>query len=179
MISKQLKYHNPCCEDWSLIENYNEAMADDNQVWVCHHRLETHKYKDRSRTEWVERDECVPRNELIALGLYYDRPAKELIFMTQSDHIKLHNRLISAETRKNISEAAKGKKMSEEAKRKMSESRKGKSLSEETKKKLSEAHKGVKHSAEHNKHVSEALKNSPNSNKGKHWKLIDGKHVYY
>ena len=68
------------------------------------------------------------------------------------------------------SKANKGKKRSEETRRKMSEAMKGKHtgennpfygkhLSEEQKKKLSEAHKG--------------------KYKGKHWKLVDGKRVYY
>lgn len=56
--------------------------------------------------------------------------------------------------------------------KKMSESKKGhrgwnkgKILSDETKRKMSEAHKGKKG------------KTSPR--KGKHWKLIDGKRVWY
>ena len=57
------------------------------------------------------------------------------------------------------SRANKGKKRSEETRRKMSEAHKGKPKSEEQKKKLSEAHK-CKY-------------------KGKHWKLVDGKRVYY
>jgi len=29
-----------CCEDLSLIENYDLAISDTNQTWHCHHRLE-------------------------------------------------------------------------------------------------------------------------------------------
>ena len=54
-----------------------------------------------------------------------------------------------------MSEAQKGRTFSEEWKRKLSESQKGKKLSEEAKRKLSEA------------------------KKGKHWKLVDGKRVWY
>lgn len=59
-----------------------------------------------------------------------------------------------------------------ETKRKLSEAMKGKKLSEEHKRKLSEVMKGMKFYKEHRKHLSEAMK-------GKHWKLVDGKRVYY
>ena len=52
-------------------------------------------------------------------------------------------------------------KHSEETKKKISESRKGQKLSEEAKKKLSERMKGNTY------------------NNGKHWKLVDGKRVWY
>ena len=56
----------------------------------------------------------------------------------------LKGRVHSEETKKNIREAVK-KSMTEEVRRKMSESAKGKIISEETRRKLSEAHKGRKH----------------------------------
>ena len=28
-----------CCEDPSLIENYDLAIADTTQTWICHHIL--------------------------------------------------------------------------------------------------------------------------------------------
>ena len=37
-----------CCEDISLIENYDKAIEDKTQYWHCHHRLETH-YKNGKR----------------------------------------------------------------------------------------------------------------------------------
>lgn len=100
---------------------------------------------------------------------------------------------VSEETRKKISEANKGNskalghKVSEEAKKKMSESHKGKTtwnkgkkISEEHKKKLSEALKGKNKgkvlSEESKKKMSEAHKGIF---KGKHWKLVDGKRVWY
>ena len=96
---------------------------------------------------------------------------------------------MSEEIKKKISEAHKGKLRSEEEKIKLSEAHKGKHLSEETKKKISEAHKGKHLSKEHRKKLSEALKGKylseeirksmSESHKGKHWKLVDGKRVYY
>ena len=70
-------------------------------------------------------------------------------------------------------------KVSEETKRKISEAQKGKPKSEETRKKMSEAQKGRKISEEHKRKMSEAHKGKPSPTKGKHWKLVDGKRVWY
>lgn len=160
-----------CIKDFSKIENYEKAVADKTQIWHLHHRLETHKYKDRNRKEWIKRDENVSREELQAFGLYYNRPAEELIFVTHSEHRRLHNegQQLSKETKQKISESLKGKPTWN----------KGKHHSEETKKKISKAHKG-KSSWNKGKHHSESTKRKLSKvRKGKHWKLIDGKRVYY
>ena len=111
--------HRCFCRHPELIENYDKAIADTTRVYEVHHRLETHASDGERRL--VE----LTREELIALGMYYDRPAEELIFLTRADHNKLHHI---------------GMKFSEEAKRKMSETRKGKHFSEEHKRKIIEAH---------------------------------------
>ena len=98
-----------CREDLSLIENYDNAIADTTQTWHCHHRRET----------------IFSKSDLIEIGEYYNRPACELIFLTPNEHIRLHKigennpnfgkpawnngKHLSAETRKKISEARKGK----------------------------------------------------------------------
>ena len=64
-----------CCEDLSLIENYDIAVADTTQTWDCHHRRGT----------------IYTVNDLIEIGEYYHRPAIELIFLTPSAHRSLHN----------------------------------------------------------------------------------------
>lgn len=64
--------------DESLIENYEKAIADETQTWVCHHRRELEPIK-----KTIE--------DLIAEGLYWNRPPEELIFLTNSDHCKLHS----------------------------------------------------------------------------------------
>ena len=171
-----------CKDDISLIENYDKAIADKTQVWQCHHRRETiYSVKD-----------------LQDIGEYYNRPACELIFLTPVDHRRLHNlgkpsgmkgKQHSAETRKKMSEAHKGKQawnkgipQSEETRKKMSEAHKGennywfgKHHSEEAKKKNSEAHKGENnywfgkhHSAEARKKISEANKGENHPLFGKH-----------
>lgn len=95
----------------------------------------------------------------------------------------------SDETRRKLSESHKGNHPSEETRRKRSESLKGKPKSEEWRRKVSEAQKGKKLSEEHRRKLSEAKKGKTPWNKGKkgvqqawnkgkHWKLVDGKQVY-
>lgn len=78
------------------------------------------------------------------------------------------------EWKDNISKAHKGKKLSEEHKKAISRANKGHKTSEETKKKLSLANKGKKRPK-----ISEALRGKPSGTSGKHWKLVNGKRVYY
>ena len=126
-----------CCEDFSNIEGYKEALENPNVEYHCHHRLE------------IQEDKILSVKELIDLGLYYNRPASELIILTKQEHLDLHNKAyksirLSEEVRKKISEANKGKTYSEEAKMKMSKAHKGKHVSEETKKRLSKAFKTLR-----------------------------------
>ena len=122
------------CKDYENIENYEKAKADNFKGWDCHHRLETHTSDGKRRL--ID----ITRGELRALGMYYNRPASELIFMKHGEHASLHKP--SEETKKKMSEANKGKHLSEETKLKISEANKGKKRSEETRKKISEAKKG-------------------------------------
>ena len=76
---------NKCfCRHPELIENYDKAIADTNQMWVCHHRLETHNSDGEKRLVSLSMD------ELKALDMYFDRPSEELIFMTPFEHRSLH-----------------------------------------------------------------------------------------
>ena len=172
MINKKqaIKY---CKNDISLIENYDKAIADKTQIWHCHHRRET----------------IYSRSGLIEIGEYYNRPAEELIFLTPNEHHRLHNlgkpawnkgKHLSAETRKKMSEALKGKKcyifgkhLSAETRKKMSEAQNGennywfgKHHSEETRKKMSESKKGKPKSAEARKKMSESKNGSYFFNNG-------------
>lgn len=99
MIS--IKHAKMYCADYTLIENYREAVEDTTQVWHCHHRRET--------------DEGLTRTELIKQKLYYHRPASELIFLTESAHRSIHDRVrppFHKEWRDKMSKAKKGKKKS-------------------------------------------------------------------
>ena len=134
-----------CCEDVTKIENYELAKKDNFKGWVCHHKL------GLIATGGV----CdVDSQDLIDWGIYYNRPADELIFLTRNEHKILHN--------KGKPSGMKGKHFSEEARNKISEANKGKHFghfSEEHKKNIGEANKG--------------------KYKGKHWKLVDGKRVWF
>lgn len=85
-----------CCDDISLIENYNKAINDNVVTWACHHRLET--------------DENISRENLIEIGKYYKVTASELIFLTPKDHATLHNNNRSIEIISKISNSMKGNK---------------------------------------------------------------------
>ena len=112
------------CKDYKNIENFEKAKKDDFKGWHCHHRLETHNSDGERRLVDISQE------ELKSLGMYYNRPAKELIFLTTREHNAFK----------------KGKPKSEETRRKMREAQKGKNIgkkrSEETRKKMGEARKG-------------------------------------
>lgn len=142
-----------CCEDISKIENYEKAMSDTTQMWCCHHRTEI--WWNCSIKDLIE-NEC-----------YYGRKACELIFMTRSEHTRLHKkgelntnygRTFSEEMKIKLSEAHKGGHHSDETKRKLSEAQKGRTFSDEHRMKLSESHKGKTFSEESRKKISVAAK---------------------
>lgn len=70
------------CKEYWLIENYDKALADNFNGWHCHHRLELHPDGSIRFT----------RDGLINADLYVNRPPQELIFLTSSEHSKLHGR---------------------------------------------------------------------------------------
>ena len=126
------------CKDYQNIENYEEALSSPLK-YDLHHRLEISENKSSK--------------DLIEENIYYDRPAEELIFLEQGEHMRLHNKgeknpnygkPKSAETRQKISEAQKGHEGYW----------KGKHLSTEARQKLSEAYKG------------------------RHWRLENGRRVW-
>ena len=109
-----------CKEDISKIKNYELAIADTTQTWVCHHIL----------------GDIITRQQLLEHDFYYDVPACMLKFVTKSEHGKLHNKgkHLSEDTRKKLSDSKKGN----------NNPLYGKHRSEETRKKISEACKGHK-----------------------------------
>lgn len=82
-----------------------------------------------------------------------------------------HNELFSIIKNKKDWRHCKSGKLSDSHKGQVSWN-KGKHHTEASRKKMSEAHKGVRHTEETKRKMSE-------TRKGKHWKLVDGKRVYY
>lgn len=118
------------CKNYEEIENYQTAISDTSELWVCHHRME----------------EVFTHQELMNAGWYYNRPASELIFIRDLEHrnnpklhIGIRRKHISEAWKQTMSEVNKGKKLSEETKHKISEAQKGKHHSEDAKKKMSDA----------------------------------------
>ena len=74
MIRKRIR---DLCTDYQKIENYEQAINDKENMWICHHRREI--------------DEGLSSKELQDLNLYMHRPPEELIFLKFEDHKKLHD----------------------------------------------------------------------------------------
>ena len=138
------------CKNYQDIENYEAAKKDNFKEWCCHHRLETHT------SDGKRREVDITVAELQALGMYYNRPASELIFMKHNEHSSLHKP--SDDTKKKIAETHKGE----------NNPMYGKHLSEEARKKNSEAHKGKKFSEEHKNKIGETKKGNTYV-RGRHW----------
>lgn len=149
-----------CCEDISLIENYDKAINDPNTCWHCHHRNEFFA------------GISVSMNLLKDIGLYYDCPADELIFLSMKEHRSLHGRNMSKNTLAKLSRTSKGRCHSDEVKKRISDSKKknyhpyrGKHLSRDMRMKMSKALKGRVFSEEHRRKISEALRGNSNGRK--------------
>ena len=69
-----------CSEDIDLIQNYQQAITDKTRTWDMHHRRECDA---NGRTLFTQ-------NQLKEMGLYFNRPASELMFVTRAMHKKLH-----------------------------------------------------------------------------------------
>ena len=159
MICKNIK--KICKDDITKIENYELAIADNTQVWDCHHRLEL----------TLDGEYAHSKEELMRLGMYYHRPFFELIFLTPAEHKALHNS--TEEYKRKMSEVMKGRIITEEHKRKIGESHKGKKrkpFSKEWRRKISESTKGKKRkplSEEHKRKLSESKKGKSRSEFGR------------
>lgn len=143
----------------------NKAIADTSQTWDIHHRLEL----------TLDGEFAHSKAELIRLGMYFQRPYFELIFLTHTEHQRLHMQSLSAETLKKMSEASKGennsmygKHLSADARQKISVANKGKHVgaangfygkthSVEIIQRLSEVNKGVNNPMYGKQHTTESL----------------------
>lgn len=105
-----------CCEELSLIENYELAIADTTQMWEIHHRRGT----------------IYSKKDLKEIGEYYNRPAAELIFLTPTAHRQLHFKGVPRPDLKGVPK-------SEEHKKAIGEAHIGIPRSEATKKAIGDA----------------------------------------
>lgn len=141
-------YQKRYCDEFHLIENYEEAVSDKEQVWDIHHRKET--------------DENFTRKDLIKMGLYYHRPPCELIFIPHSEHIRMHHKgkKRPSEVVKKVADSNRGHKRTQEQRKRISDSHKGQippnkgvhgvyHHTDEAKHKISKRFKGIKLSEEH------------------------------
>lgn len=141
------------CDDIENVENYEKAKADNFEGWECHHRLETHTSDGKRRTVDIS------RKELQALGMYYHRPAEELIFITIPEHSSLHH--------KGKPSPRKGKRLSEKTKQKMRDSHKGQVAWNKGKTGVNGLQKGKKHNvSEEGRKRMAVNKGKPTWNKG-------------
>ena len=73
------------CKDYKLIENYDKAINDKEYVWDLHHRDEIRELPSGMV--------ALRSIEYLKLwGLYYHRPADELIFIRNDKHISMHSK---------------------------------------------------------------------------------------
>lgn len=113
MIGHKSRVRRFCCDDISLIENYEMALNDTSVSYHCHHRLETH-FPDGTKRKTGEQ---LTIAQLVERGMYYGRPASELIFLTPSEHKTVHGTYVegmhwtlSEETRRKMAYASLGNK---------------------------------------------------------------------
>lgn len=114
--------------------------------------------------EWSDKQREHQSNTL--KNYYNDKHNKEKFLKSLSKR--------NDEWRKHISESHKGKKLSELHKQSISKSNIGKKRTDETKQKISNKLRGRK-----NPKISEALRGKPSGTSGKHWKVENGKRIYY
>lgn len=69
-----------CCESLEEVENYELAKADNFEGWDLHHRLEIN---EQGKVRFTMK-------QLKKFGLYYNRPASELIWLTRKEHMRMH-----------------------------------------------------------------------------------------
>lgn len=89
-----------CREPLENIEGWDKMLNDrSDQCWHLHHRDE------------IKEGIVVSREELISRGVYYNLTPDKLIFLTESEHMSMHNtgKTLSEKTKKKISEKKIGK----------------------------------------------------------------------
>lgn len=135
IAAKAYKY---CCEDLSLVENYDKAIADKENTWHVHHRDEIRVLPSGMVVRRSIQD-------LVDAGRYYQCPANELIFVTKELHNTIHFR--------GGSSPMKGKHWSPEMRRHLSQMNTGKVMTPEWHAKHSAGMMGHKVTAQGREHM--------------------------
>lgn len=133
-------------EDQHLIENYELAKADNFKGWHIHHRLELTLNGEFAHTP----------DELKRMGMYYNRPYFELIFLTKSEHQRIH-----AKGRSNITLNKMKLSLSQSQRTGKLNNFYGKHHTNATKQKISKANKGLKRTDKFKALQSELKKGKP------------------
>lgn len=68
-----------CNGNISDIENYDLAIKDTEKCWHCHHRMEIQPDGVRLKRKWM-----------IEHGIYFNVDPVMLIFLTESEHRRIH-----------------------------------------------------------------------------------------
>ncbi len=185
-IVKGRELHHKFLRCFSRIEGTEVDNDKENLVSLsCGNHFLAHYYIWKCTNKGYRRYTCRPVLLMHRKSLkFITDEIAELIAAEWSEVCK--DNIHSEETRKKIGKTSKGrtpwnkgKHHKEETKKKIAETLKGRKALNETRKKQSEAHKGHEgywkgkhHSEEYKRKMSEAKK-------GKHWKLVDGKRVWY
>lgn len=131
-------YCRDCIES---VENYDKAVADKDNLWVCHHR-------DEIRTLPSGMVVVRTSDDLMEMGRYWRCPANELIFMLEKEHMAMHAHYqrVSPEARQKMRLAKLGKPIARKSyspsmatREKLRVAQTGKRLSPETRRKISDA----------------------------------------
>lgn len=142
MLSRDTNKLRLYCRDCiESVENYDKAVADKENLWVCHH-------KDEIRILPSGMVAVRTSDDLMEMGRYWRCPANELIFMLAKDHMAMHAHYqrVSPEARQKMRLAKLGKPIARKSyspsmatREKLRVAQTGKRLSPETRRKISDA----------------------------------------
>lgn len=113
-----------CCEPVEKIQGFKEASVSSEKYHI-HHKFE---------------EMGLSRQDLMGMGLLYNRPACELMFLKGKEHNRIHSKIIPTDSL--VNGQFKDGSVPE--------------FTEEHRRHISEAKKGVKQTPEHTLHVKEA-----------------------
>lgn len=162
------------CEEGELIrreqywiDEYKECYGWDSLYNICpvaysklgtRHSSETKKKISKSHIGKKATNETKMKMSIIRKGRKHSSKTKEKIALAHIGKKCWLGKHHSEETKRKMSEAAKGHVVSSETKLKMSNSLTGRKLSLETRKKMSASHKGHRFSLESRKKMSDSAK---------------------